>query len=35
MTYQDALVRVTGLIEDRDGVATIIVSKPTELKTGL
>ena len=35
MTYQDALVRVTGLIEDRDGVATIIVSKPAELKTAL
>jgi hypothetical protein len=33
--YQDALVRVTGLIEDRDGVATIVVTKPAELKTGL
>jgi hypothetical protein len=35
MTYQDALVRVTGLIEDRNGVATIVVSKPAELKTSL
>jgi hypothetical protein len=35
MTYQDELVRVTGLIEDRDGVATIVVTKPVELKTGL
>ncbi len=33
--YQDELVRVTGLIEDRDGVATIVVTKPSELKTGL
>ena len=33
--YQDELVRVTGLIEDRDGVATIVVNKPSELKTGL
>jgi hypothetical protein len=34
-TYQDELVRVTGLIEDRGGVATITVTKPAELKTGL
>ena len=33
--YQDELVRVTGLIEDRDGAATIVVTKPAELKTGL
>lgn len=32
--YQDELVRVTGLIGDRDGVATIVVTKPAELKTG-
>ena len=33
--YQDALVRVTGLIEDRDGVATMVVTKPADLKKGL
>jgi hypothetical protein len=33
--YRDALVRVTGLIEDRDGVATMVVTKPAELKKGL
>ena len=33
--YQGTLVRVTGLIEDRDGVATIVVTKPAELKRGL
>jgi hypothetical protein len=35
VTYQDELVRVTGMIEGRDGVATIVVTKPAELKTGL
>ena len=33
--YQDELVRVTGVIEDRDGVATIVVAKPADVKTGL
>ena len=33
--YQDRLVRVTGVIEDRDGVATIVVAAPSQLKAGL
>ena len=30
--YLDKLVRATGTIEDRDGVATIVVEKPADLK---
>jgi hypothetical protein len=30
--YLDKLIRVRGTIEDRDGVATIVVEKPADLK---
>jgi hypothetical protein len=33
--YQGELVRVTGAIENRAGVATIVVTQPTELRKGL
>ena len=32
--YLDQLVRVTGTVEDRDGVATIVADKPSDLSTG-